>query len=126
MKTQLVQIITSEDWDELVTKTYGRRYCFQQQDECKPRQTVYLTIPDEDYDFDRTTIPDEINGAIMGVNFVAWLARDPEEWNGLKHDKTYLDMFWERNFYPDVQIVANDLYAKGLIPAGDYGIKIDW
>jgi hypothetical protein len=35
-------------------------------------------------------------------------------------------MFWERNFYPDTYTVANDLYDKGLIEAGDYIINIDW
>jgi hypothetical protein len=103
MKTKSVQIVSVQDWDELVTSTYGRLYCFQQQEGCLSRQTVYLTIPDECNDFDRTTVPEEINGDIMGVSFAAWLARDPEEWNGLKRDKSNLDMFWQRNFYPDVR-----------------------
>ncbi len=72
------------------------------------------------------TVPEEINGDEMGVSFAAWLARDPKEWNGDPKDRSYLDMFWERNFYPDIQMVANDLHAKGLLPAGDYLIDIDW
>jgi hypothetical protein len=35
-------------------------------------------------------------------------------------------MWWERNFYPDVQMIANDLHAKGLLDAGEYVINIDW
>lgn len=63
------------------------------------------------------------------MSFKAWLERDPEqqlnstdEW-----DRSYgLGMWWERNFYPEVQMIANDLYEKGLIEAGDYTIDIDW
>ena len=126
IKIQTKQIIGVNDWDELVVQTYGRPYMFQQQDGCKERQHVPITIPDGEYDFENDTIPEEINGDEMGVSFKAWLARDPKEWNGKPEDARNLDMFWERNFYPDVQMIANDLHAKGLIPAGNYEIDIDW
>lgn len=126
IKIQTKQIIGVNDWDELVVQTYGRPYMFQQQDGCKERQHVPITIPDGEYDFENDTIPEEINGDEMGVSFKAWLARDPKEWNGKPEDARNLDMFWERNFYPDVQMIANDLHAKGLIPAGNYEINIDW
>jgi hypothetical protein len=35
-------------------------------------------------------------------------------------------MWWDRNFYPNLQMVANDLHEKGLLAAGDYIISIDW
>ena len=126
IKIQTKQIIGVNDWDELVVQTYGRPYMFQQQDGCKERQHVPITIPDGEYDFENDTIPEEINGDEMGVSFKAWLARDPKEWNGKPEDARNLDMFWERKFYPDVQMIANDLHAKGLIPAGNYEINIDW
>ena len=126
IKIQTKQIIDVSDWDDLVVQTYGRPYMFQQQDGCKERQHVSITIPGGKYDFENDTIPEEINGDEMGVSFKAWLARDPKEWNGKPEDARYLDMFWERNFYPDVQMIANDLHAKGLIPAGNYEINIDW
>lgn len=72
------------------------------------------------------SIPERINGNKMGVKFDVWLQRDPTEWNGKKGDESYLDLFWGRNFYPDIHTVANDLYNKGLIEAGDYVIDIDW
>ena len=62
----------------------------------------------------------------MGVSFKAWLARDPKEWNGDPNKKNCLELFWERNFYPSLESVANDLYEKGLLPAGNYAINIDW
>jgi|ERR1035437_2485913 hypothetical protein len=107
MKIKKVNQITVQDWDDLVVKTYGKVYSFQQQND---------------------TIPDEVNGAEMGVSFAAWLARDPTEWNGDPKDKKQwsIGLFWERNFYPNIQMIANDLHAKGLIKAGEYSIKIDW
>ena len=62
----------------------------------------------------------------MGVKFAVWLARDPKQ--PLKDQKNdfQLSLWWDRNFYPDVQTVANDLHAKGLLASGDYVIDIDW
>lgn len=131
INTRTVEVIDCGEWDELVMKTYGRPYNFQQQDGCKPRQHVSITIPDTKYksDYENDTVPEMVNGNQMGVSFKAWLARDPkqlldteDEWDR-EHG---LEMFWERNFYPDVQMVANDLFEKGLIKAGNYEIDIDW
>lgn len=123
------QIISVDDWDALVEETYGRIYSFQQQDDCKERGLVSITIPDKPSDYENDTVPEKVNSNEMGVSFAAWLARDPyqklvteDRWDR----ENGLDMFWERNFYPDVQMVANDLHAKGLIPAGEYEIEIDW
>lgn len=120
------QVIDVGDWDSLVESTYGKPYSFQQQDGCKERGTHNITIPDGAHDFENDSVPDEINGDEMGVSFAAWLARDIKEWNGYPGDINYIAMFWERNWYPDVQMIANDLHAKGLIPAGEYVIDIDW
>jgi len=124
--TRTEQVIGVGDWDSLVETTYGRPYSFQQQDGCKERQRVTLTIPDGADDYENDTVPEEINGEEMGVSFDAWLARDPKEWNGDPEDKRFLDLFWGRNFYPDVQMVANSLYRMELIEAGTYTIDIDW
>lgn len=46
---------------------------------------------------------------------------DVEEWDAL------VEATYERPYnYPDVQMIANDLHAKGLLEAGDYCIEIDW
>lgn len=34
LKFETKKIIDCFDWDELVTETYGKPYCFQQQDGC--------------------------------------------------------------------------------------------
>ena len=126
ISTRTEQVIDVGDWDQLVIDTYGKPYSFQQQDGCKERQRVKITIPDDADDYEDDTVPEEINGGEMGVSFEAWLARDPKEWNGDPEDKRFLDLFWGRNFYPDVQMVANSLYRMELIEGGTYTIDIDW
>jgi hypothetical protein len=129
IRVQNKQVIDVGDWDNLVKETYGRPYNFQQQDGCKDRGNVSIKIPYDADDYKNSSVPEKVNGNKMGVSFAAWLARDPnqklitdDKWD---HDHG-LDLFWSRNFYPDVQMVANDLHAKGLIPAGDYIIDINW
>lgn len=125
-----IKQISCEDWDSLVTKTYGRDYCLQQQDGCKNRGLEYVTVPVEDpYDYKNDTIPEEVNGDKMGVSFKAWLARDPKqqlETNDRWAREHGLNLFWRRNFYPSLDVVSNDLYKRGLLPAGEYQIVIDW
>jgi hypothetical protein len=132
MKIKTIQSISVQDWDKLVRETYGRIYSFQQQDGCKDRGVEYIMVPEPaEYceDFENDTVPEEVNSDAMGVSFKAWLTRDPkqklnsrDEWER-EHG---LDLFWKRNFYPHVSMVANDLHAKGLLPAGEYQIVIDW
>lgn len=128
LQTRTETVIDVSDWDELVVKTYGRPYSFQQQDDCKPRGREYFTVPDEAQDYKNDTIPEVVNGDEMGVSFAAWLARDPKQKLPGKDDKDSfsLELFWDRNFYPELQMVANDLHARGLLEAGDYTIDIDW
>ena len=152
MKVATIKVIDDSDWDALVQETYGKIYCLQQQEGCKSRGMVKLTIPNEEdaYDDDMNDrIPEVINDEDeMGIKFATWLARDPneplnptkeelekcnyffEDINGdiseWKNDKGHINMFWERNFYPDLQTIANDLHKKGLVEAGNYAIEIDW
>lgn len=124
MKTKSVKIIEVQDWDGLVRDTYGKPYSFQQQDGCRERGHEYLTVPDDDNDDEMNeSIPEEVNGEEMGVKFITWLARDPKQ---PIPENNYLDMFWERNFYPDINALANDLHKRGLIEEGDYMIDINW
>jgi hypothetical protein len=111
------KVIDVADWDDLVQKTYGRYYKFQQQDGCKERQRVRITVPDEEeYDYQNDTVPEIVNHPEQGVSFKAWLARDPKQKLDSKdeYDREHgLRLWWDRNFYPAVEMVANDLY-EGL------------
>lgn len=145
IKTRDIKVVSLHDWDDLVKSTYGRPYMFQQQDGCKDRGTYELTVPCEAWDYENDTVPEIINGEEMGVSFKAWLERDPnaplnptdEELASCPYfykedrakwceSKSHINMFYDRNFYPCVEMIANDLHAKGLMPAGDYMIVIDW
>lgn len=127
LKITLKKCISCSDLDDFVTQAYKRPYTFQQQDGCKERGVETVTVPAiHPHDYPNATVPEKINGSEMGVSFAAWLARDPKTWNGPKKDAPDISMFWERNFYPSLDMVLNDLHAKGLIEAGDYTIEIDW
>lgn len=146
------KVIDCSDWDNLVEKTYGKPYTFQQQDGCQSRGIVTINIPEDNTEEEaemNDSIPEIINSERsdeMGVKFDVWLARDlksplnpsKKELESCNYyysssdrkqwceDKSHINMFYERNFYPNLQTVANDLYKKGLIEAGEYDIKIYW
>lgn len=128
LKYKEQKIIEVQDWDDLVIKTYGRPYSFQQQDGCQGRGIFNITIPSPADDFENTVIPEVVNHKERGVSFAAWRERDPDQ---PINDKTefgnnFTNLWWARNFYPDIQMVANDLHRKGLIESGKYIINIDW
>ena len=125
IKMTEVNMIEVGDWDALVEKTYGRPYSFQQQDGCKGQGIFRITIPSIPNDFVEDSIAEEVNGTEMGVSFKAWLSRDPKNIDPFGNEWRN-NIFWERNFYPDAQMVANDLFERGLIPKGEYIINIDW
>ena len=136
LKYKNVRMVRMGDWDRLVSQTYGKPYCLQQQDGCMSRGTVNLRVP-SDWTNDEEMndeIPYEINGDEMGVKFDVWLKTTVEDVNKKFEEiegkpESYPgqnSLFWERNFYPDLHTVANDLYKKGLIEEGDYTIEIDW
>lgn len=129
IKYKNVRIIEVNDFDNLVEETYKRPYSFQQQDGCKGRGIVNISVPEEEDDYENTSIPEMVNGEKMGVSFQTWLDRDPKQRLNTKDewDREHgLNLFWERNFYPHVSMIINDLYKRGLIEAGDYKIDIDW
>lgn len=151
LETKNTKLIDVYEWDTLVSNTYGKIYSLQQQKGCQSKGTIVkLTVPDKNWEEQEMNdkIPEVINGSKMGVKFHVWLNRDRDEplnpskeelkkcyyykgkteedeikWN---NDKSNIILFWERNFYPCVQSVANDLYKKKLIKSGDYLIEIDW
>lgn len=128
LRTSSKKLVELVDWDKLVTETYKRPYSLQQQEGGMGRGTFELTVPCEADDYDRETIPEIVNGPIMGVKFSAWLARDPTLPLPNPDDQYSwsLTLWWERNFYPSISMVANDLHARGLLDAGEYLINIDW
>jgi len=132
MKIRTEKVVDVSEWDALVMETYGKVYSFQQQDGCQSRGVRHLTVPsDEDYDDEMPNeIPEIVNGPVEGIKFAKWLERDPKQplkgEKGDREDQWGIDLWWERNFYPCLGTVANDLHKKGLLEAGEYMINIDW
>ncbi len=127
MKIRTETVIDMNEWDKLVSATYGRPYKFQQQEGCKDRGNHRFSVPDESEDDPwPDAVPEVVNHEKMGVNFAAWLARDPKQKLPGQTAAYELDLWWSRNFYPPFQEVANDLCKRGLLEAGKYTINIDW
>ena len=126
MKINKKNCISAQEWDKLVMETYRRPYSFQQQNGGQDRGCYHLAVPCKyAEDFENDSIPEEINGEERGVSFAAWLKRDPKA-KVAGEDGYVIGLFWARNFYPSIEIVANDLHSKGLLEAGEYLIEIDW
>lgn len=124
IKTKTIVVIDHSSLDQLVEETYGRTYSFQQQDGCKSRGSEDITVPVIDpRDYEASSISEIVNGDEMGISFKSWLERDP---NKLIDDNLSTKLFWERNFYPHLDMIINDLHSKGLIEEGTYTINIDW
>jgi hypothetical protein len=127
MKIETVNLITDDDWDDFVEETYGRTYCFHQQEGGRDRGTFHLVVPfEDDSDYEANEVPEIVNHPEMGVSFAAWLARDPKKPLPEQIEDWELNLWWERNFYPSVEVIANDLHKRGLLKAGKYIIEIDW
>jgi len=131
IKFSSLRVIKDGDWNKLVTETYGRPYCFQQQEGCRDRGIYRFTVPGGPDDYESDAVPEVVNHENWGVPFAAWLKRDPKtllagEKDGLNLEGWQLQLWWHRNFFPHVQMVANDLHAKGILDPGDYAIEVDW
>lgn len=149
IKIKQGDVIDENDWNKLVSKTYNKIYRLQQQDGCKERGVVTI-YTSEDYikDFKNVTVPEIINGEIMGISFKTWLKKDinkslnpsiqearncgyyfgktEEDFISWKKNKNNIILFWERNFYPHISVIANDLYKRGILKEGKYNINIYW
>lgn len=131
LQIQKSNIIEASDWDAFVSATYQRPYHVQQQDGCSDRGIRRFKVPDQDNNDDmHDSVPEICNHDDKGVKFEAWLKRDPKQHlcadEECSEEQWVIDLWWDRNFYPDFQKVANDLHAKGLLPAGNYILNIDW
>lgn len=132
MKIKELKVIESSDWDKLVSKTYGKPYCYQQQNGYQERGLSRFKVPNTAEYFDdemNDSIPETGDPEEMGVKFEVWKSRDPKtplNGDAFGKEQWAVDLWWYRNFYPDFQTVANDLCEKGLLKAGSYAINIDW
>jgi hypothetical protein len=129
LKFETVRLINLRDWDDFVTEIYKKPYSFQQQDGCKEKGITRFSVPTDEWegdDFENTEIPFEVNGNEMGVRFATWLNTNPKDTRQHFEYEWGNAMFWERNFYPALEMIVKDLQFKGLLGQGEYAIDIDW
>jgi len=128
MKIHTIKVIPVSEWDKLVTETYGKPYSFQQQDGCRPREMFEISVPDIcEYETPHAEIPEDWAGNIMCVDFEVWLKTDPETQKARNGWDDYkLESFWNRSFYPSLEMLINDLHKRGLLEEGEYSIDLDW
>ncbi len=62
----------------------------------------------------------------MGVSFETWKNTPRDAFLEELKDEWRSDLFWERNFYPHFSMIVKDLYERGILEEGEYGIDIDW
>lgn len=124
LKSKMVKMVDVSDFSDFVQEIYGKPYNYQQQDGCRYRGVDTFNVPEYESDYENDKIPIEINGGEMGISFKAWLSRDPEEKFFERESRN--NLFWNRNFYPHVSMIINDLHKRGLLEAGKFSIDIDW
>lgn len=118
MQYKTIKMIECTDFDKLVEEVYGRPYCFQRHGGGLDRGVHYFDITEED-DFIDYEDEDE-------VTLEKWLARDPNQKLDENQSASSLRAWWEQEFYPDLDILAYDLYKKGHLEVGEYAINVDW
>lgn len=145
-----INVFEVDEWNELIKSTYQKPYNLQQQEDCYDRGMITLIIPTpiNKKSTKYKNIPELVNGEKMEVPLQVWLDRDPksplnpsdkelknspyffgktkEDMDEYKNNIGNIILFWHRNFYPNLQEIANDLHSKGLLTSGEYGININW
>jgi len=61
----------------------------------------------------------------MCVSFKTWMNTTPEETSKYFEFQSQNELFWQRNFYPHIDMIAHDLYLRSLLEPGEYTINID-
>lgn len=142
IKVETWKVINESEFNEVVSKTYGRPYHLQQQGDMLGNDTTHRIEVSKDGS-------EGCSGGSVSLN--EWLAVDPEthkfpdprwETTGkhlpddhpskkfypefLEPGTSYYDMHWERDFYPDMDELLDDLLEKGLIEEGTYQINVSW
>lgn len=109
------KVIEEKDFSKLVSETYERPYDFQQHgnwgDAIANGSFVSLTVPEKIETYHCDPVGEDYQ------EFDVWKTTPVE---------THSYILWQNSFYPRFQEVANDLHAKGLLPAGDYTLLIHW
>lgn len=121
-----LRVIENYKWNEFISSIYNLPYNYQQQND-RQNTNFEFNIPNdlEEEDLGSDSIPYEVNGEDECVKFDTWKNSDFEEIGKNFEYEVETKLFYERNFYPSIFQILNDLYNRGLIEEGDYLIRID-
>lgn len=108
------------EWDDLVTSTYNKPYSFLRQEGYRDRGIYPFCVPIEYIEDYEDHEYDGIEDDLMGVSFKSWLNAD------LSNLSFQEKRFCETKFFPNVSMIIEDLYKKGILKEGEYIINIDW
>lgn len=108
-------VLSETTFSKYVSELYGRPYQLQQQgDMLAQESSVALIVPE----------PEDWN---ENPSLAEWLAATPPEEQGLGLSELLNEeMRWERQYYPSLEAVGNDLHARGLLDVGYYIIHVSW
>lgn len=113
-----VIVIHELEFSELVREVYGRPYQFQQQEFMGQKTYYEFSVPAH-----------PLGDHYKAVPFQEWLEATPP--GPAEPGKFDSELFteglrWEREFYPEMEEIVNDLHQKGLIDPGEYALHIWW
>lgn len=120
IKSKIKHVISSAAWNKQVSKIYGRPYSIEDQFEFN--RVLGFKVPNRSFDFANETVEENEDTKETGVNFKSWIARDPDQKIGSDPCAFVTTLWWYRAFYPDIEVLANDLFKKGLLERGEYVI----
>lgn len=126
LEYQNLRVIENYKWSEFISSVYNLPYNYQQQNECQ-NTNFEFNIPNdlEEEDLGSDSIPYEVNGKDECVKFDVWVNSKLEDISKNFEYESDAVIFYNRNFYPSIFQILNDLYNRGLIEEGDYLIRID-
>lgn len=126
-KCENKKVIHYSDWNEFIYSIYKLPYNYQQQNDCQ-NKSIEISIPRDildNWDDGADSIPYEVNGEEMCVKFDTWKNSDFKEMCKHFDGEWRARLFYERNFYPDINPLLDDLYKRGLLEEGEYLILVD-
>ena len=113
MNIKEVKLIWEHELNELITATYGRPYNYGRWQEMGQDTMTQVTVPEE--------ADEPWEGGPPSLE--EWLAGEPP---ATLTDAWRIEQWWQTEYCPELQVVVNDLHARGLMPAGDYVMHVWW
>lgn len=117
IRVQDVKLIHESELSKRVAEMFERPYQLQQQGDMLGQDSVVIAdVPAEpEFDLD---LPSFLEWSTRDVN----LEPPGESW----HYPWQRELWWHREFYPDLQEVLNELHRLGELPEGKYAIHVWW